>query len=123
MLWTRFPARHTIPQSTRWLLKSRMSVYCPRLLTIQPSPPTRKKIRERTSYLLCGPDPPWAGSTISGVSLTTAQAHCTAAKHHPRRVAIFGGSFDPVHNGHLSVARAADRRFNFDELHFIPASR
>jgi len=55
--------------------------------------------------------------------LTTAQAHRTAAKHHPRRIAIFGGSFDPIHNGHLSVARAADRRFNFDELHFIPASR
>ena len=55
--------------------------------------------------------------------MTTAQAHRTTAKHQPRRVAIFGGSFDPIHNGHLSVARAADRRFNFDELHFIPASR
>jgi len=55
--------------------------------------------------------------------LTTAQAHRIAAKHQPRRIAIFGGSFDPIHNGHLSVARAADRRFNFDELHLIPASR
>ena len=64
-----------------------------------------------------------AGSTFLGASSTTAQAHRTAARHHPRRIAIFGGSFDPIHNGHLSVARAADRRFNFDELHFIPASR
>jgi nicotinate-nucleotide adenylyltransferase len=55
--------------------------------------------------------------------LTTAQAHRTAAKHHPRRIALFGGSFDPIHNGHLAVARAADRRFNFDEIHFVPASR
>ena len=55
--------------------------------------------------------------------MTTAQAHRTAAKHQPRRIALFGGSFDPIHNGHLAVARAADRRFNFDEIHFIPASR
>jgi len=55
--------------------------------------------------------------------LTTAQAHRTAAKHLPRRIALFGGSFDPIHSGHLGVARAADRRFNFDEIHFIPASR
>jgi nicotinate-nucleotide adenylyltransferase len=60
----------------------------------------------------------------SGASLTTAQAQrSTAAKHHPRRIGLFGGSFDPIHNGHLAVARAADRRFNFDEIHFIPASR
>lgn len=55
--------------------------------------------------------------------MTTAQAHRTAAKHPPRRIGLFGGSFDPIHNGHLAVARAADRRFNFDEIHFIPASR
>ena len=58
-----------------------------------------------------------------GEALTTAQAHRTAAKHHPRRIAVFGGSFDPIHNGHLAIARAADRRFNFDEIHFIAASR
>jgi nicotinate-nucleotide adenylyltransferase len=92
-------------------------------LTTRPWPPTKKKIRERIAYVVRGLDAPGTGATVLGVSLTTAQAHRTAAKHHPRRIAIFGGSFDPIHNGHLSVARAADRRFNFDELHFIPASR
>ena len=55
--------------------------------------------------------------------MTIAQAHRTAAKQHPRSIALFGGSFDPIHSGHLAVARAADRRFNFDEVHFIAASR
>src|SRR5437899_2517899 len=58
------------------------------------------------------------GESLGG-ALTTAQAHRTAAKHHPRRIALFGGSFDPVHSGHLGVARAADRRFNFDEMHLF----
>jgi nicotinate-nucleotide adenylyltransferase len=55
--------------------------------------------------------------------LTTTQAQRTTVHHHPRRIAILGGSFDPIHNGHLAVARAADRRFNFDEIHFVAASR
>ena len=59
----------------------------------------------------------------AGGGLTTAQAHRTAAKHQPKRIALFGGSFDPIHAGHVAVARAADRRFNFDEIHFVPASR
>ena len=38
-----------------------------------------------------------------------------------RRVAIYGGSFDPVHDGHLALARGLVRLFAFDELHFVPA--
>ncbi|HLL74724.1 MAG TPA: nicotinate-nucleotide adenylyltransferase [Pyrinomonadaceae bacterium] len=38
-----------------------------------------------------------------------------------RRVAIYGGSFDPVHDGHLALARELVRQFAFDELHFVPA--
>ena len=40
-----------------------------------------------------------------------------------RRIALFGGTFDPVHIGHLAVARAAERRFHLDEIHFIPTGR
>jgi len=40
-----------------------------------------------------------------------------------RRIAIFGGTFDPIHVGHLAVARAAERRFHLDEILFIPTGR
>ena len=37
-------------------------------------------------------------------------------------VALFGGTFDPVHSGHLSAAQAAMRAFALDQIHFVPAS-
>jgi nicotinate-nucleotide adenylyltransferase len=48
----------------------------------------------------------------------------TARKAHaPRATAIFGGTFDPIHAGHLAVAEAAERRFRLDAIHFLPSSR
>jgi len=35
-------------------------------------------------------------------------------------IALFGGTFDPVHAGHLGAARAAQRRFRLDRVLFIP---
>jgi nicotinate-nucleotide adenylyltransferase len=37
-------------------------------------------------------------------------------------VALFGGTFDPVHNGHLAVAKAAQQRFDLGRIYFVPAS-
>ena len=39
----------------------------------------------------------------------------------PRRAAIYGGTFDPVHNGHLKVARSVQKLFELDEMILIPA--
>ena len=36
------------------------------------------------------------------------------------KIGIFGGTFDPVHRGHLAVARAALRRLKLDKLYFVP---
>ncbi len=36
------------------------------------------------------------------------------------RIALFGGSFDPPHIGHLSVAIAAAEQFQLDEVRWIP---
>jgi nicotinate-nucleotide adenylyltransferase len=38
-----------------------------------------------------------------------------------KRIALYGGTFDPVHNGHMSVARALLQLFALDEVIFIPA--
>lgn len=38
-----------------------------------------------------------------------------------RRVGLYGGTFDPVHAGHLAVARALLDVFGCDEVLFIPA--
>lgn len=40
-----------------------------------------------------------------------------------RRLGLFGGSFDPVHAGHLHAAAAAQRRFDLDRVVFVPARR
>jgi len=39
------------------------------------------------------------------------------------RLGLYGGSFDPVHLGHLLVARTALEELGLDRLHFIPATQ
>jgi nicotinate-nucleotide adenylyltransferase len=38
-------------------------------------------------------------------------------------LAIFGGTFDPIHNAHLEVARAARRECFLDKILFVPAAQ
>lgn len=40
-----------------------------------------------------------------------------------QRIGIFGGSFDPVHLGHLLVAQAAHEELGLDRLFFVPAAQ
>ncbi len=39
------------------------------------------------------------------------------------KIAIFGGTFDPVHSAHLAAAREAVRVFGLSRVLFVPASR
>src|SRR5207245_9097230 len=46
------------------------------------------------------------------------------ARRHPggaKNVALFGGTFDPIHRGHLAVARAARRQLMLEEILFVPS--
>jgi nicotinate-nucleotide adenylyltransferase len=38
------------------------------------------------------------------------------------RLALFGGTFDPIHNAHLTVAREAAVQFLLDQVWFVPAA-
>jgi nicotinate-nucleotide adenylyltransferase len=40
----------------------------------------------------------------------------------PERIGVFGGSFDPVHMGHLTIAQDAVEQLELDRLIFVPAA-
>jgi nicotinate-nucleotide adenylyltransferase len=46
----------------------------------------------------------------------------TPAEPTTERVGIYGGTFDPVHNGHLILAREAVEQLKLDRLIFVPAA-
>jgi len=37
-------------------------------------------------------------------------------------IGIFGGTFDPIHQGHLALARAAQENFQLGRIYFVPAN-
>ncbi|WP_197320261.1 nicotinate-nucleotide adenylyltransferase [Saccharomonospora sp. NB11] len=40
-----------------------------------------------------------------------------------RRLGVMGGTFDPVHNGHLVAASEVQHRFGLDEVIFVPTGQ
>ncbi|MBQ7635831.1 MAG: adenylyltransferase/cytidyltransferase family protein, partial [Lachnospiraceae bacterium] len=39
------------------------------------------------------------------------------------KTGILGGTFNPIHNAHLSLGKAAKEQFGLDRLVFMPAAR
>jgi len=46
---------------------------------------------------------------------------CPTQMNQRKRIAIYGGTFDPVHNGHIEVAQTIVALFDIDEFLFMPA--
>ena len=44
-------------------------------------------------------------------------------KNTPKRIGVFGGAFDPPHNAHVALAKAAWERFELNALHIIPTGQ
>ncbi len=54
-------------------------------------------------------------------SITAPAADRRMTAITPLRVALYGGTFDPIHHGHLILARDAIEQLQLDRIVFIPA--
>lgn len=66
---------------------------------------------------------PSKSRTKNNESLKIESESCQASEGQQLRLGLFGGSFNPVHLGHVLVARAALEELGLHRVYFVPAGK
>lgn len=64
----------------------------------------------------------WRGQNLLGFALMEVRERLGISKNAVRKLGLYGGTFDPIHHGHLIQAREALEHLQLDRLYFIPTA-